>query len=122
MRVDGSYITDDDGDVFIECKCNVPFYSKDPMCRAEWNRRTTDCDCNQLIKLCNLLTCASDNSFFLGWVEKKVVSDMPYGDCIGACTKYRHSGWCRCINDRVQLCVVGKLVVPYSEHGDEVAD
>ena len=85
--------TDDDGDVFIESKFAVQCYSKNPKCRAERNRRTADRDSIRLIKLCNLLMRANDDCFYLGLVEKKIVSDMPSGDCIGECGECRQSGW-----------------------------
>ena len=82
---------DDDSDVFIENKFAVQHYSKNPKCRSERNRRTADHDFLRLVKLWNLLTRPSDNSCF-GRVET-IVSDMPYGDCIGTCGGCCQSGW-----------------------------
>ena len=103
--------TDDYCDVFVEVSS---LSSVTPR-----TRRTADRDSDRLIKLCNLLTRASDDSLCLGQVEKKVVSDLPFGDCIGTCGECRQSGWWRRIDDCVQLCVVGELVVLYSERGYE---
>ena len=58
--------TNDDDDVFIECKFAIQCYSKDPKCRAELNHRSADRDTVRMIKLFDLLTRASDDSFCLG--------------------------------------------------------
>ena len=75
--------TDDYGDVFVESKFAVKCYFKDQKCRAERNRHAADRDSLRQIKICNLLTRVSDNIFCR--VEKKIISDMPSGDCIGTC-------------------------------------
>ena len=77
--------TDDDDDMYVEGKFNVQCYSEDLSSRME--------DSARLIQLSNLLTRSSDVSFRLGRVEKKIVSDIPSGDCIGACRKCCQSGW-----------------------------
>ena len=76
---------DVDGDIFIAGKFTVQCYFENTKCRAERNHCSRDCDSTRLIQLCKFLTCASDDGVHLGRIEKKVVSDLPFGDCIGAC-------------------------------------
>ena len=115
--------TVDYGDVFVKSKFAVQCNSNDSKCRADWHRNTGDRDSLRLVKLCNLLTRVSDDGFCLGLVEKKIVSDVPSGDCIGTCRRVSPvQFWLRRVDDCVQLCVVGELVVPYSKCGDEVAE
>ena len=61
--------TDDDGDVFVESEFAVQCYSKDQKCQAERNSQTADRESVRLIKVCNLLTRANDDSFCLRRVE-----------------------------------------------------
>ena len=77
---------DDDGDMFVESEFTV-------QCNSERNRRSGDSDSARLIQLCDFLARASDDSFYLGLLEKKVVSDIASGDCIGTCGECHQSGW-----------------------------